>query len=150
MNKRMRDELSRNTSVDVNEMVAKEGYEYTVGYLEGTLKDIQQRVNILYQSQFMSNWQWDGVSDPDDIAGVVAAELSMELPELVLTHRRGDNGDDDVGYELVWFNRKRHIVDIGIVRSNGRWTVVLDTNEGDVPLDCIDVLIEFVTSGGEK
>jgi len=145
LNKRMRDDLLRNTCVDVDDMVAKHGYEYSVGYLEGMLRDVRTRVERYYECQFKKNWTWDKFTDADDIADEVARELSLELSTMVCVHRQGDNGDDDVGYELVWLGDKRHIVDIGIVRTNGRWHVVCETNKGDVVLNCIDDLITLIS-----
>ena len=142
MNKRMRDDLLRDTHVDVDAMVAKEGYEYAVGYLEGMLQDVRTRVERYYECQFKRNWQWDGFEEAGDIANEVAKELSLELSTMICVHRQGDNGDDDVGYELVWFNQKRNIADIGIVRKQCQWKVVLETNKGDVVLNCVDDLIE--------
>lgn len=78
----------------------------------------------------------------DDIASSVKDEVEEIIGDELHVTRIGDNGDEDVGYEIMSKNSKRNVLDIGIMFKGGCWNVVADTSDGDVPLDDIYDVID--------
>lgn len=84
------------------------------------------------------------ITDPDVIASAVGDEVAEIKGQAVLVNRIGDNGENDLGYEIV--NGKRCIIDIGIMRCmDGVWYVVVDRAENhSIPIDSADDLREML------
>jgi hypothetical protein len=94
-------------------------------------------------------WSWVESTDPDDIAQQVACELSEYSEELgasehdvLFTQRIGDNGTYDVGYEIRWLSNPQVLFDIGIKMDNGIWSVVFSKYGKDIPISCVEDLVE--------
>lgn len=77
-----------------------------------------------------------------EIAKFIASELGEELGSNVECHLRGDNGDDDIGYELK--NADGILCDIGITKIDGTWSVFIENGDQNREVTSIDDIVNYL------
>ena len=117
-------------------------YEYMVGGMQL----LKAELNHLYENQFRPYKFSSCLYVSRTVADKVASELSLAQSKNYWVELRGDNGDGDIGYEIRTYDRTgtTGVCNIGVVEDDGYWYVVLDTSEGDIPLNRIDDLLQHL------
>ena len=102
-------------------------------------------------------WDWKELTNPDDIVNEITMEITEYATELgasehdvLFWQRHGDNGNDDVGYEIRWLSNPQVLFDIYIKKDKGIWNACIDrttkfftSEKVDVQISCIEDLIEY-------
>jgi hypothetical protein len=111
--------------------------EHQVGMMTANLRQILYHADNALD---LYNWCWVGSTESVDIAREVADEVADALNCQVLVEYIGDNGDKDVGYELVTMERGNFC--IAIVLEGVIWRVYNECPERHpVPLKNVKELV---------
>lgn len=89
---------------------------------------------------------------PLAIAVTLANYLSDELDTFITAHKRGDNGDDDVGFKLIQHGVTSHLeksgtkclCDIAIKRHEGLWYISIDTADKLLEVNDLNDILEYL------
>lgn len=84
------------------------------------------------------------VTSHKDIADAIAAEVGEEMDTNVFVVYHGDNGTQDIGYELV--TKGEVLCDIGITKFDGIWTVFIESGSQNIEVTSVDDIIDYLGS----
>ncbi len=127
-------------SIDVDAIIAKGvelvgvdgAHSFAVGALTQQFREIVTATRLIVTE----------TTHVAEMAKFIASELGEELGSDVGSHQLGDNGDDDVGYELK--NADGILCDIGITKIDGTWSVFIENGDQNREVTSIDDIVDYL------